>query len=148
MPMRPSTLAYIRRNLAVTAEQLDTDLGLPPGTIADAEAGELDLSEPIIMAIRNRIAAREAMGTIPDRLHFGMLIRQARVAMGLSQQAVADKAQINQAAYSRIEGSVNPRFSTVQRVAAAIGIPVDWILKGNVPLTDDYLTGITRKSPE
>jgi transcriptional regulator with XRE-family HTH domain len=59
--------------------------------------------------------------------------------MGRTQTELADSIGIRQSTYARLEQAINPRFATVQRVAAALKIPVQWILRGEVPLADSLL---------
>ncbi len=50
-------------------------------------------------------------------------LRTLRTAKGLSQQELAEKAGITQAAISRIEAGLHdPRYSTVVRLAAVLGV--------------------------
>jgi predicted transcriptional regulator len=133
--MRPQTVSYLRRQLRLNEADLDDQLRVPPGTIAAAEAGTLSLSEPVIMRLRHIIKVAEMANAIPERQHIGMLIRHARVALGLSQQAIAQKIGMTQPTFAKLETAASPRISTLQRIAAAMGIPVDWILRGNVPLS-------------
>lgn len=53
-------------------------------------------------------------------------IRAARVASNLTQEDVAHIAGMQTAVYSRIErGDVDPRLSSVARIAQALNIPIE-----------------------
>jgi transcriptional regulator with XRE-family HTH domain len=53
------------------------------------------------------------------------LIRAWREYKGLRQRDVAERLGISQSAYSQMENSDSePRVATLQRVAAALGVPV------------------------
>jgi DNA-binding XRE family transcriptional regulator len=104
-----------------------------------AEEGRGLLAPEAALRLRHLVKVAETAGNIPERPHLGMLIRQARVAMGRTQTELADSIGIRQSTYARLEQAINPRFATVQRVAAALKIPVQWILRGEVPLADSLL---------
>lgn len=59
----------------------------------------------------------------------GQRIRQVRKSANLSQQEVARRAGMGAAAaVSRLESDlVDPKASTLQRVAAALNVPVGWL---------------------
>jgi DNA-binding XRE family transcriptional regulator len=132
--MNSRTIAYIRQQLRFQAPDLDEVLDLPPGTVAAAEKGETKLEPAVVMKLRHYITLAEQAGNLPQR-HIGMLIRQARVAMGLTQKEVAEKCGMSQTTLSAVERATNPRYSTIQRVADAIGVPWEWILRGK-PLNE------------
>jgi transcriptional regulator with XRE-family HTH domain len=53
-------------------------------------------------------------------------LRKLRLAKGLSQQALAEKTGITQAAISYIEaGQHDPKYSTILRIAVCLGCEVD-----------------------
>lgn len=53
---------------------------------------------------------------------FGDRIKSARVALGLSQEAVAELAQMHVTNFGKIErGTANPSFLTVLRIASVLG---------------------------
>lgn len=134
--MRPQTLAYLRHQLRLTPGDLDIALHIPPGTVAAAEAGKATLTSEVILRLRNMVHIAETAGQLPERMHLGMLIRQARVAMGLTQTELANRIGIRQNTYSAMEGAANVSLTNLRRVAKALEIPADWILRGTVPLTD------------
>jgi DNA-binding XRE family transcriptional regulator len=150
--MRPITIKYIRYQLRISARDLDDLIQVPPGTIESAEDGTVQLAPAAIGRLRHQIKLRENAGTIPERPHLGMLIRQARVAMGLTQTEVAARVGLGQSTYARLEQSVSPKLRTVQRIAVALEIPLEWILRGTVPLTGKMDGGIlpdaTSDSPQ
>jgi transcriptional regulator with XRE-family HTH domain len=50
-------------------------------------------------------------------------LRRAREELGCTQEDVAYRAELTTSAYARIElGRANPRWSTVRRIAGALGI--------------------------
>lgn len=57
-------------------------------------------------------------------------IRRLRTERELSQQDLADKVGVIQAAISQIEsGAVNPRYTTLLALAAALGVGLDELAK-------------------
>jgi transcriptional regulator with XRE-family HTH domain len=74
----------------------------------------------------NRVAA------VPDPLQtFTTNLRTRRKALGLTQEAVALEAFMDQSQYSRIErGEVDPSIRTVTRVARALGATPSELLRG------------------
>jgi DNA-binding XRE family transcriptional regulator len=58
----------------------------------------------------------------------------ARREAGLTQTAVAARMGTSEAAVSRLEsGEVDPKVSTVERYAAALGKRVEWRVVGDAP---------------
>lgn len=58
-------------------------------------------------------------------------IKQARLSVGLSQKALADKIGISDAALSKIEsGANNPAKQTVIAIANALGVSLYWLETG------------------
>lgn len=58
----------------------------------------------------------------PAARMFGDRIRLARVELGLSQEAVAELAQMHVTNFGKIErGTANPSFLTVLRIASVLG---------------------------
>ncbi|PIY32387.1 MAG: XRE family transcriptional regulator, partial [Bacteroidetes bacterium CG_4_10_14_3_um_filter_42_6] len=56
-------------------------------------------------------------------MNIGEQIKRIRAAKGLSQKEVIISAGLDKAQYSRIEnGKTDPYFSTVERIAKAMGI--------------------------
>ncbi|MGA2320946.1 MAG: helix-turn-helix transcriptional regulator [Solirubrobacteraceae bacterium] len=65
------------------------------------------------------------MAPRPDpQIALGQAIRQARTARGLSQEEVANGADLHPTWLSHIESGRNPAWGTVRRIAAALGVEV------------------------
>jgi putative transcriptional regulator len=59
------------------------------------------------------------------RERFGHVVRERRLAAGLSQEALAEACGIDRKSISRMEtGAFSPRLDNVFNVAAALEIPV------------------------
>jgi len=57
-------------------------------------------------------------------------LAEKRAAAGISQRELARRMGTSQPAVARLErGEVDPKLSTLQRFAAAIGLEVDWRLR-------------------
>jgi transcriptional regulator with XRE-family HTH domain len=57
-------------------------------------------------------------------------VKAARDAAGLTQDQAADAAGMQSAVYSRIErGEVDPRLSSLTKIAAALGAPLTDLLR-------------------
>jgi transcriptional regulator with XRE-family HTH domain len=54
----------------------------------------------------------------------GQAIRKTRIARGLSQEQVANGADLHPTWVSHIEGGSNPAWGTVRRIASALGIEI------------------------
>lgn len=54
----------------------------------------------------------------------GQAIRQIRTARGLSQEEVANRADIHPTWISHVERGSNPAWGTVRRIASALGVEV------------------------
>ena len=62
---------------------------------------------------------------IERRRRIGRRIQAARLHANLTQQAVAERADMDRASYQKIEyANVSPRLDTLLRIADAIGIPL------------------------
>ena len=56
---------------------------------------------------------------------FGGVVREARLARGLSQEALAERCGLDRKSISRMEtGAFSPRLDNVFNLAAALEIPV------------------------
>jgi transcriptional regulator with XRE-family HTH domain len=66
---------------------------------------------------------------------FGQNVAKRRAAKGLSQEAVAEKADLDRTYLSDIErGARNPGISNVVRLAKALGVTASWVRPlGNAP---------------
>ena len=65
----------------------------------------------------------------PGRL--GRRLKTLREAKGLMQVELAKKARIGQGYLAQLEGGVkkNPSLATLRRIAKALGVPVEELLK-------------------
>jgi transcriptional regulator with XRE-family HTH domain len=62
---------------------------------------------------------------------FGTRVRAARLALGLSQEKVAELAQIHVTNFGKIErGLCNPSFLTLVRIASVLGTDVAALAEG------------------
>ncbi|MCX7867635.1 helix-turn-helix domain-containing protein [Limisphaera sp. VF-2] len=62
---------------------------------------------------------------------FGLRVRQQREAKGLTQEQLAERADLDRTYISDIErGSRNPGIRNVIRIARALGIPTAKLLEG------------------
>lgn len=60
----------------------------------------------------------------------GEVLRELRDQQGVTQRAIADKADLTYAHYCNIEsGLSNPLWGTMRRIADAFGVPVSEIAK-------------------
>jgi putative transcriptional regulator len=63
---------------------------------------------------------------------FGPRLRQARVAAGLTQAELAERADVADATVSRIErGRLVPSVALAKRIAAALRVPLDELMSPN-----------------
>lgn len=64
------------------------------------------------------------------QLRLGTVIRDRRVALGVSQEAFADSIRMHRAYYSKIErGERNLTLQTISRVARGLGVKGAQLLK-------------------
>ena len=62
---------------------------------------------------------------------FGRNLREHRLRLGMSQEALAHAAGLHPTEVSRLERAVrDPRLSTIVRVARALGVTANRLLKG------------------
>lgn len=62
---------------------------------------------------------------------FGDAIRRARTSKGLSQEALAEVAQVHRTFIGRVErGEANASITTIVRLARALDVPPSELLKG------------------
>lgn len=62
------------------------------------------------------------------------MLAEKREAAGISQREVARRMGTSQPAVARLErGEIDPKLSTLERFAAAIGQEIDWHLKAASP---------------
>ncbi|OJH45033.1 hypothetical protein IE00_09600 [Paracoccus sp. SM22M-07] len=58
--------------------------------------------------------------------HFGSAVRQQRILLRLSQEELADRAELDRSYVGRIErGEQNATLETAQKVADALGVGLD-----------------------
>lgn len=64
-------------------------------------------------------------------VHFGAQVRRRRTTLGLSQESVAELAQIHVTNYGRIErGIANPSLVTMLRIASVLGTDIALLTAG------------------
>lgn len=69
--------------------------------------------------------------TSPAAIHFGVQVRQARIALGLSQESIAELAQMHVTNYGKIErGIANPSLVTMLRIASVLGTDIALLTEG------------------
>lgn len=59
------------------------------------------------------------------------MLKTLRESKGLTQMDVARKAKVSQAYVAKLEGGAkkNPSLATLRRIAKALGVPVEQLLK-------------------
>lgn len=63
------------------------------------------------------------------RVTFGLTVRRRRTAIGMSQERLAELADLERAYVSALErGRRNPTLLTQQKIAAALGMPLSQII--------------------
>lgn len=74
----------------------------------------------------------DSVSKTPDVLHrFGARVRELRKAMGLSQEAFADKCHLDRTYISGIErGNRNVAIRNVEVIAKALGVTISELTKG------------------
>lgn len=79
-----------------------------------------------------------------DYATVGLRIRGLRVKMGLSQEALAEQADLSPTYISHIErAEKKPSLSALIRLAAALGVTLDFILAGSQPAdTSAYMADV------
>lgn len=81
----------------------------------------------------------------PAAQRFGSRVRSARLALGLSQESIAELAQMHVTNYGKIErGVANPSLTTILRIACVLGTEVSELTEGlgldDLPAEFDLLT--------
>jgi transcriptional regulator with XRE-family HTH domain len=62
-------------------------------------------------------------------ISFGKQLREVRESKNLSQESLANKAEISISQVSRLErGLLNPTLSTIIQLSSALNVPVDELL--------------------
>lgn len=65
----------------------------------------------------------------PIAVNFGRIVRRAREARGLSQEALADLASVSRSFLSEVErGSASPSLETMQKLADALGERLSYLI--------------------
>ena len=79
-----------------------------------------------------------------DYGEIGRRIRDRRMEMGLSQEALAEQADLSPPYISHIERTAKkPSLSALIRLAAALGVTLDFILAGSQPAdTSAYMADV------
>lgn len=78
-------------------------------------------------------------------IHFGAKVRRARIALGLSQESIAELAQMHVTNYGKIErGLANPSLVTMLRIASVLGTEIALLTEGlsrdDLPVEFDVLS--------
>ncbi len=74
----------------------------------------------------------------PICLAFGRCVRRYRNSLGLSQEALADVANVHRTYIGGIErGERNPTLTMIHRIASALGVPPTNLLEGREENTID-----------
>lgn len=76
---------------------------------------------------------------------FGSRVRAARITLGLSQESIAELAQMHVTNFGKIErGMANPSLTTILRIACVLGTDVSELTAGmgldDLPAEFDLLT--------
>ncbi|HWV15551.1 MAG TPA: helix-turn-helix transcriptional regulator [Cellvibrio sp.] len=62
-------------------------------------------------------------------LHFGRIVKNLREQHGLSQEVLADRADLNRSYVGEVErGTAMPSLATVAKIAKALNLPVSHLL--------------------
>ena len=70
-------------------------------------------------------------------MNVGEKIRQVRESKGMSQKEVALTLIMNPSQYSKIEnGKVDPQFSSIEKIANALGVDIADMFNSNKVITD------------
>ena len=76
-----------------------------------------------------RARARQTPDMSPIAGKFGRVVRRARDARGLSQEALADLAGVSRSFLSEVErGSASPSLETMQKLADALGERLSYLI--------------------
>lgn len=85
------------------------------------------MSDDFIMSVNKDVILKQ----------FGQLIRNKREALGLSQEELADKANLHRTYIGDIErGERNVSLLNIRKISAALNIPISELLAGFESLID------------
>lgn len=77
------------------------------------------------MAFYNTIRDSQSVDKLNIRQRFGTRVRELRIAIGISQEAFADKCGFARSYMSRVErGGANPSIDAVEVLAVALGVQI------------------------
>lgn len=63
--------------------------------------------------------------------NIGLKIVELRIQQQMSQSELASKCQFDKSNLRRIEaGRTNPTALTLKKIAEALNVPIDWLIKG------------------
>jgi transcriptional regulator with XRE-family HTH domain len=83
------------------------------------------------------------------RTRFGGLLKAHRIRLGMTQEALAERAGISTDMVSKIEGgSSGARFGVIEKLASALGIDPAELFTTELPagqLKNDTLVGLTSR---
>lgn len=82
-----------------------------------------------------------------ERLKLLAALVKVRKDLGLSQQEVADRMGVGQSTLSQLEGSADPRLSTVQRYARAVGAKVSFVMTPPVAKVSQWMPTEQKQQP-
>lgn len=68
---------------------------------------------------------------VKKRSDIGKAIQNVRLEKGLTQEVLSRKADIPYTTLAKIESGMvlNPRFKTLQKIAIALGVTIDYLIK-------------------
>lgn len=78
--------------------------------------------------------AQQGYWAVMRAFHIGEDVRRLRTERGLSQQELAERMGVAQSVVARLEaGGVEPRLSTLDRVAQALGVELEVHFQPSAP---------------
>ncbi len=81
--------------------------------------------------LKGASTSRTSKRAVHASAHLGASVRKMRLAAGLTQEALAAKADIDTRYLQDIEqGATNPTLAMLVALAAALGVPVAELLQG------------------
>jgi transcriptional regulator with XRE-family HTH domain len=77
----------------------------------------------------------------------GSLLRRCREQAGLTQKELADRLGCQQPAIARLEaGGVSPNMRTIERIAEALGLELQWQMVSRDRALNEGAPGIIRQA--